>query len=69
MLCTTYAPNNNWQLKYMKEERKLLVITITPSQEMELNRVWKAKDGCMNRSDFVREAINAYSGVKIFEVK
>ncbi|MEA5036858.1 hypothetical protein SDC9_20417 [bioreactor metagenome] len=53
----------------MKKARKLLVITITSSQETELNRIWKAKDGCMNRSDFVREAINAYSGMKIFEVK
>jgi len=48
---------------------RLNSFTVTASKEQleQLNKAWKRKnDNSRNRSDFVRAAINAYSGERIF---
>lgn len=54
----------------MAKRVKILIGTVvTPYQAMKFDRAWKQRDDCMNRSQFIKMAINAYAGEDIFEVK
>lgn len=46
----------------------LVTFTVTATKEQlgQLNKAWKRDEKTYNRSDFIRAAINAYSGEKIF---
>lgn len=46
--------------------RTIVTITLTKEQLESLNRVWKKHPYAFNRSEFIREAINAYAGEQIF---
>lgn len=50
------------------ESQKLASFTVTATKEQidRLNKAWKRDEQMYNRSDFIRAAINAYSGEEIF---
>ncbi|WP_461752449.1 ribbon-helix-helix protein, CopG family [Methanocorpusculum sp.] len=45
--------------------KQLLTIQVTTGQTKQLDNAWK-KTECMNRSEFIRKAINAYANETIF---
>lgn len=51
-----------------RESSRLVTFTVTATKEQLglLNKAWKRDEKTYNRSDFIRAAINAYSGEKIF---
>lgn len=51
----------------MKGEKGFLTFQVTRQENERLNRVWKQADNCLNRSQYIRKAINAYAGEVIFE--
>ena len=50
------------------DPEKLVTFTVTATKEQlnRLNMIWRRDMTSNNRSDFIRAAINAYSGEKIF---
>ena len=53
----------------MTETLRTFTVTLTKEQLEQLNAAWKKHPHIFNRSDFVREAINAYAGKQIFQIK
>lgn len=53
--------------KYMSSQVVIIAISALPEQAEEIEKAWKNTDGCVNRSQFVKKAINAYVGKRIFE--
>lgn len=53
----------------MSEPLRTFTVTLTKSQLEQLESAWKKHPYALNRSDFIREAINAYAGMQIFPTK
>lgn len=43
-----------------------VMILLTSEQMDKLNEAWKKDEKAMNRSQYIKDALNAYSGKKIF---
>lgn len=50
----------------MIKDRNFLGILATTQETARINRAWK-KSECMNRTEWMKKAINAYAGEQIFE--
>lgn len=46
-----------------------LTIKLTKEEMQKLDRTWKRHDLCMNRSQYVRLAINTLAGEEILKIK
>lgn len=44
-----------------------IVMWVSRQQKADLDEAWKSTPGIMNRSQYIRLALNAYSGRKIFD--
>lgn len=53
-------------MKEEKLQKTYVMILVTPDQRDKLNQAWKNDRKAMNRSKYIKDALNAYSGVEIF---
>ena len=51
----------------MIDQMETIGIRLSKQELSKLNRAWKQTDDCINRSQYIRQAINAYAGEVIFE--
>lgn len=53
----------------MMELTRTITIKFTPAEMQRIDKLWKSTDDLMNRSEFIRTAINAYAGEPILLTK
>ena len=47
-------------------EKKYLGVLVSPDETASINSAWKRTE-CLNRTEWLKKAINAYAGEKIFD--
>lgn len=53
----------------MMELTRTITIKFTPAEMQRIDKLWKSTDDLMNRSEFIRAAINAYAGEQVVTVR
>lgn len=53
----------------MMELTRTITIKFTPAEMQRIDKLWKSTDDLMNRSEFIRTAINAYAGEQVVNVR
>lgn len=53
-------------MKEQKTPKASIMILVTHDQMEMLNQAWKNDKKALNRSKYIKDALNAYSGIEIF---